>query len=219
VRSAFTDWRVWVMSIMYLSVANPLYSLAIFIPQLISGLGAFGRTSSNLLSVPPYVVGFITTMACAFYSDRHLVRSVPIVACMSLTLLGYILFIVESVPPGAKYAGFFFAVGGVSPCIALSITWIGTNVGGAVKRAAAMGLFFSFGNSAGLVSSNVYPLTDAPRYIKGHSINLAFTVLAMACATVLGIANYRENKRRDALCYAKPDGSSADPLKADDEVR
>lgn len=62
-----------------------------------------------------------------------------------------------------------------------------------------MGIFFMAGNSAGLVSSNVYPKTDAPRYLKGHGINLGFSAVAIICAIVLALANLRENRRRDRL--------------------
>ena len=80
-----------------------------------------------------------------------------------------------------------------------------------------MGLFFSMGNSAGLVSSNVYPKTESPRYIKGHSINLAFTALAILCAVVLAVENKRLNRLRDRIHPAKADGSDVDIRKAGEE--
>ncbi|PWN45399.1 transporter, partial [Ceraceosorus guamensis] len=216
VKSGVAEWRTWVHAIMYLAIANPLYSLALFTPQIITGLGSFPRTSANLLSVPPYVVGYITTIAMAWFSDKFLVRSIPIIAGMLVTIVGYIILICD-VSAGVKYFALHLTVAGVSPCIALAITWTGNTFGPAYKRATSMAIFFSFGNSAGLISSNVYPLAEAPRYFKGHGINLGFSVLAIACAVVLGLANMRENKQRDKISYANPDGSSADPLKANDE--
>ena len=60
-----------------------------------------------------------------------------------------------------------------------------------------MGVFFSVGNSGGIIASNVYPNNTAPHYKEGHSIALAFSLLACACSAVLMIAHGRENKRRD----------------------
>lgn len=71
-----------------------------------------------------------------------------------------------------------------------------------------MGFFFTIGNGCGLISSNIYPATEKPRYIKGHAISLAFAVLAIICATILLITNYRINKSRDEK-YGKTSGSLA----------
>jgi hypothetical protein len=81
-------------------------------------------------------------------------------------------------------------------------------------RAAAMGLLFSTGNAAGIISSNVYPSNTAPRFFEGHGIAVGFSGLAIICAIVIMIANSRENARRDRL-YGEvaPDGSDASPLK------
>lgn len=81
-------------------------------------------------------------------------------------------------------------------------------------RAAAMGLLFTTGNSAGIISSNVYPARTAPRFVEGHSIAIGFSGLAIVCALMLMYANSRENARRDRE-YGKMalDGSDANPAK------
>jgi MFS transporter, ACS family, DAL5 transporter family protein len=97
------------------------------------------------------------------------------------------------------------------------------------------------GNSAGIISSNVYPIGDAPRYIRGHAIALGFSVLPSylparfsipdrrvflwQCLTIVLSAfmtfyNVRENARRDRVYgVPNPDGSDCSPLYADDPVR
>lgn len=213
VTKALKDWKLYVYSLMYLSVANPLYSLALFTPQIIQDL-RFSGASANLLSVPPYVLGFITTIGSAVLSDRLLVRSPFLVFWMGIVTIGYIILICD-VSPGVKYFALFLTVSGSAPSIASCITFIGGNYGPVYTRATAMGLFFMAGNSAGLVSSNVYPKTESPRYLKGHGINLAFSGVAIICAVVLALANIRENRRRDRV-YGRVDvrkdggGSSSD---------
>ncbi|CAO1615864.1 unnamed protein product [Parajaminaea phylloscopi] len=204
ITSAFADWKIWCYSIMYLSIANPLYSLALFTPQIISDL-QFSGASANLLSVPPYVLGFITTVLAAILSDRYLVRSVPIVITMGVVAIGYIILLCH-VSAGVRYFALFLCVAGSSPAIALAISFVGANYGPVYRRGTAMGLFFMFGNSAGLVSSNVYPKKEAPRYVKGHAINLAFSALAILCAITLAIANRRINAQRDKIHPASLDG-------------
>lgn len=103
-------------------------------------------------------------------------------------------------------------------------------------RATVMGVFFTFGNSGGIISSWTYPSTDSPRYIKGHAITLSFAVrmlckllsanlhgtihsqcLAMIMSAALMYYNHTENKRRDRI-YGTPaqDGSDCSPDKVSD---
>lgn len=107
----------------YIGIAQPFYSLALFTPSIIASLG-YTNANANLLSVPPYVLGFITTLAAGWYSDKILQRGVFIIGFMIITIVGYIIQLCD-VSPGAKYFAIFLCVGGVSPCIATCITWIG----------------------------------------------------------------------------------------------
>lgn len=57
---AFREWQVWCYSIMYLTIAQPFYSLSLFVPSIIVGLG-YTSWQANLLSVPPYALGKCAT--------------------------------------------------------------------------------------------------------------------------------------------------------------
>ncbi|KZT55194.1 putative MFS nicotinic acid transporter Tna1 [Calocera cornea HHB12733] len=217
VKDAFTDWKTYVYALMYIGIAEPFYSLALFTPAVITGLG-FSNANANLMTIPPYVVGFLTTLATAYWSDRVLVRGPFIVVWMGIVIVAYIILLCD-VSVGVKYFALFLAVAGDSPCIASCITFIGNNVGPTYKRAAAMGFFFTIGNSGGLVASNVYPATSAPRYIEGHAIALAFSAMSIVCAIIISVHNRWENKRRDEKYGVPPaDGSECSPLRASDPV-
>jgi dipeptide/tripeptide permease len=155
-------------------------------------------------------------MATGFISDRYTMRGPFIIFWAVITLIGYIILICD-VAPGVKYFAIFLTVAGVSPNIATSISFVGANFGPIYKRATVMGFYFTIGNSAGLISSNIYPSTESPRFIKGHAINLAFAALTLVITSVIMIINVSENKRRDAISYAHPDGRDVDPLKLDTE--
>ena len=77
-----------------------------------------------------------------------------------------------------------------------------------------MGAFFTLGNSAGIVSSWVYPTTQAPRFFTGHGVAIGFSFMAIVCAIILMIDHSRDNARRDKL-YGKlaTDGSESNPLR------
>jgi hypothetical protein len=91
---------------------------------------------------------------------------------------------------------------------------------GDYKRAAGMAIYIGLGNLAGgnklhcskkshsilgtnnfstAMSSNFYRAQDAPNYILGHSLELAFVVVGMIATVVLRLAYQRINKKRDAM--------------------
>ncbi|EJD38877.1 putative MFS nicotinic acid transporter Tna1 [Auricularia subglabra TFB-10046 SS5] len=196
VRRAFSDWRAYVYALMYIGIAQPFYSLALFTPSIIKGLGAT-NANANLLSVPPYAVGFVSTVLFALASDRLCMRGPFIVLGMSIVIIGYIVLLTP-VSFAAQYIALHLCVLGCCPCIATCITWVGNNFGPTYTRATVMGLFFTTGNAAGLVSSNVYPAPDGPRYIRGHVVAIAFAAMTIACAITMMIDNGRNNRARDA---------------------
>ncbi|KIW37713.1 uncharacterized protein PV06_10344 [Exophiala oligosperma] len=217
IRQSFADYRMYLYAVLYISIAEPLYSLALFTPTIIADLD-FSGASANLLSVPPYVLGFITTMTTAFLADRFIMRGPFILFWACFVIIGYAILI-SDVSSGVKYFAIFLTVAGVSPNIALAISWVGANFGPIYVRATVMGFFFTIGNSAGLISSNIYPTTESPRFIKGHAINLGFAGLTFILTSLIMFINWRHNKARDAISYAHPDGRDVDParLAHDDE--
>lgn len=65
--------------------------------------------------------------------------------------------------------------------------------------------------------SNIYPTTEAPRFIKGHAINLAFAGLTFVMTSLIMFVHWRDNRARDAISYAHPDGRDVDPANLDSE--
>jgi len=209
---AFLNWKTWVYALMYIGIAQPFYSLSLFTPTIIAALG-YKNAVANLLSTPPYVLGFITTLGTAYISDRMRLRGPFIIFWMTVLIIGYIILI-TCPKPSVSYFAIFLSVAGVSPCIATAIVWVGNNFGPITTRATSMGIFFTLGNSAGIISSWVYPSTQAPRFFTGHGVAIGFAFMAIICAAILMFANARENARRDRL-YGPlaADGNDNNPLR------
>lgn len=203
--SAVKDYRVWMYMFIYIGVAEPLYSLSLFLPTILAALGKFTRAESQLLSTPPYFLAFFITLASAFYSDRFKMRGLFNVFWMTIAVVGYaILLAINPVKqPGVAYFALFLCVGGVSPSIACTISWLGCNIGPSYKRAMASGLMFTLGNSGGIISSLVYFAVDKPLYRRGHAVGLGFAAMAAILSLILHIDFKRENARRDRL-YGDP---------------
>ncbi|GJJ10312.1 hypothetical protein Clacol_004538 [Clathrus columnatus] len=162
----------------------------------IADLG-FTNARANLLSAAPYALAVPFTISMSYFSDKYMIRGPIIVASI----------LVSDASETAKFVAVFLAVIGTAPSSPTAITFIAR-------------VFFSIGNLAGIPASNVYPASDAPRYIRGHSIALSFSVLCVIVAGGLSIYNYKENARRDRV-YGRPnaDGSDCNILYIQDEVK
>jgi MFS family permease len=197
VLAAFSDWKIYVFCICYIGIVVPLYSLSLFSPTIVQSLG-FNDYRAQLLTAPPYAFAFLTTMTTAYFSDRFAQRAIFILFWLTITIIGFIILIVVQ-DLHVKYFALFLTTGGISPCVATCITFISCNISPSIKRATASAFMFSVGNSGGAISGQIYRSKDAPSFIFGHAINLAFCVMGLIAALILFISLRLENRRRDRL--------------------
>lgn len=132
---------------MVLSIYVPAYSFVLFLPTIISGLG-FSAADAQLLTIPPNVVGGLSTVLMGTLSVRYRVRGPILLAGLLLALVGYII-LYATTSPGAGYAGTMIAACGIFPAVAFMLGWTGGNIGGEVKRAIVLAMVIGFGNLGG----------------------------------------------------------------------
>jgi hypothetical protein len=60
----------------------------------------------------------------------------------------------------------------------LAVTWITTNLAPDTKRAIGQPFAYSLANVSNLVSGQLYPTSQGPRYIPGNSISAGLTIVA-----------------------------------------
>ncbi|KIN94861.1 hypothetical protein M404DRAFT_17159 [Pisolithus tinctorius Marx 270] len=199
VRAAFTDWQVWAMCIVQMSITVPLYGITYFLPHLLT-VKSFGYTTSTsqLLSVPPYVFGVIVLLVIADLSDRMQRRSPFIFASQVIAIVGFIINITD-VPNGVKYFGTYLCVAGPYTGGVGSIIWLANNLEGKCKRAVGMALVICMGNLGGAIASNIFRSQDAPRYLLGLGIEIMFLAMGMIAVPIIALTYRRINARKDAL--------------------
>ncbi|WVQ83828.1 hypothetical protein IAT38_005972 [Cryptococcus sp. DSM 104549] len=198
VKKALKDWKTYVLMLMYIGAAEPLYSGSLFTPTIIAYLGKYTISQSLLLSVPPYVLMFITTIGTAFASDKYKRRGFFLMGWSLVGAIGYLMLLTIPIRyPGALYFAVFVASAAVGPLIATTIAWTGNTWAHHYKKAICMGMVFSCGNSGGIVSSQAYRNKDAPRFQPGHATAMAFCLLNFTMALILYTGVKRENNRRD----------------------
>jgi predicted MFS family arabinose efflux permease len=125
----------------------PAYAIAFFMPTIINNLG-FSTSASELLSIPPYVIGCILTVIVGIYSDKVNLRGPFVVAGALVALFGYVIAYVTSKPwPG--YVAATIAASGVYPAITVLIAWAAGNSGGDMKKGVVVGLVAGIPNLVG----------------------------------------------------------------------
>lgn len=85
-----------------------------------------------------------------------------------MAFIGYIIVLsVTGLAPG--YVAMFLIAGGIHGYLSLCLTWITNDLAPDYKRAVGLPIFIGLGNVGGIVSSNLHPASDAPRYRMGLS--------------------------------------------------
>lgn len=209
---SFQDPKTYFFAILNVGTALAISSVGIFLPTFIQtfGLSPGKPTSSivssistncitvnaQLFSVIPYACAFVSLITICTISDRLNVKFIPIVCLLSITLIGYVLLITLT-SVSARMVAICLVVGGAYPTVVLIVTWIGINTAGFTKRATTWSVAEICSNSVGIMGPHVY--TNAPRFIKGHSIVIGFTCSSIFMASCAYLYMAAENKRRDKV--------------------
>jgi len=193
---ALADWKSWVQLLMFLGVNIPVYAVALFLPSVIAGLG-FSAANAQLLSVPPFICGCLSTVIMGIYSDKLQMRGPFVVAGAGISLVGYIIAFTTTAP-GPGYAAAVIAAMGVYPCIPLIVTWAGGNAGGDMKRGVVIAMVVCTGNLGGIESSFVY--RDPTQFHDGHATIIGFLCMAIVLGCALMYTYSRLNAEKEAFC-------------------
>ena len=109
---ALSDWKSWLQVAIYMGILIPVYSVALFMPSVISGLG-FTDADAQLLTIPPFVTGCLATIVVGFYSDKLKLRGPFFAGGALLSMVGYIIAYNTSAPGPGYVAAFIACVGGL----------------------------------------------------------------------------------------------------------
>ncbi|KAL2214295.1 MFS general substrate transporter [Sarocladium strictum] len=199
IKDAFCDWQVYLSVVIYLGISVSTYGLVFGLPTIVSTLGYTDR-AAQLMTIPPYVTACILTIAVAHFSDRMKRRGWFIGGSLVVALIGFIIAISTAGNAdlaGVTYAGCFIACCGFFPGFPGVISWLSNNLAGPYKRAIAMSLQISLGNTGGLIGSNIYLAHEKPRYTTGYGISIGFISLAIIATIIMAILLNSTNKKRE----------------------
>ncbi|GAW11017.1 hypothetical protein ANO14919_003560 [Xylariales sp. No.14919] len=197
-RLIFSDWKIWLGSLIYLGVGVTGYSLVFFMPTILVEFGWKAR-DAQVHSIPVYAVTAVAMILIGWLSDRCKHRyGFVMLGCVFATVGYGILLGQDGLSRDAKYAALFFASLGGYTAPPMALAWLANNVSGHWKRAFSASIQVTVGNIVGIVAANIFLDREAPRYITGYSVALGLNWLGAIAATVLFVGLLTENRKRDA---------------------
>ncbi|KAK7888350.1 hypothetical protein LTR67_008696 [Exophiala xenobiotica] len=189
------DYRSYLPPLMYFGCNVCFASLPLFVPTIISEMGAFSTIQSNGLSAPPYVLCFLGIVGSAWLSDRVGYRG-PFVAVPALVAaVGYII-LGTTTGVGPRYFGLFLSVQ-IFISVAMVLTWVGNTHATDSKRAVALAILSTGGQCGPVLGTNIFPKTDKPYYRKGMWVSCGACLLVVVTACMQMALLARANKKRD----------------------
>ncbi|KAF8158161.1 major facilitator superfamily domain-containing protein [Crassisporium funariophilum] len=202
VRQAFTDHLVWGYAFLFHGFAFVLYSLSLFLPTIIAGLG-FQSWQAQLLTVPPNALAAISIWTTVWVSAKVNLRAPFIIGAALVAIIGYIILLTTNTA-AAQYVGVHFAAAGVYTGNALLLSWPGENVSAQTKRAVAVAMQITIGDIGAIAGVLIYrPNLAAHRFRTPHIIAIGYLLFSVIVALYLSIWMNRENKRRDSIVGGK----------------
>lgn len=145
-KQAFKDWRTWVFAAIFHCILVTS-STQNFFPTVVDTLG-FGKVETLLLTVPPYFIGVMITIANNYFADRLRASSFNIMWPLALAIVGFAVG-AATLNIGARYFAMILMIGGGHGANAVAIAWVSkTILRPRMKRAAAVAFVNAFGNIA-----------------------------------------------------------------------
>ncbi|KAF9141207.1 hypothetical protein BGX30_005266 [Mortierella sp. GBA39] len=193
--AAFKDWKVHMYMLIVFLQGIPFASLGLFIPSIVQG-----QITTQIMTVPIYVVACFSVISFTYSSDRKRERGFHLAILSFMATIGYgLLVFTRHSPIGARYVSLMICASGIYGYVPVMLSWSGVNIGGHTKRGVAIALIISIGQIGSVIGGQLYRNDDAPLYVRGHSISAI--LMALATVSVLGFKFLltRENRRRDRL--------------------
>ncbi|KAF8755293.1 Major Facilitator Superfamily [Rhizoctonia solani] len=169
-KETLKDWRLYGHYIGYLCTAIPLSSLSLFLPTIVSGLGYSGL-EAQLFTVPPYACAYVVTLVCAWFGDRHNIRSLVSTCCMFVASISFLVEALCQLQRSKLVTAYYVSLQQVRlpALVAPSLGWLSSNLHTTGAAGLALGLALSFAGPGQIIGVWIYKSNESPRYFTGES--------------------------------------------------
>ena len=170
-----------------------LYGFSTFLPSIIKSMG-YSTLQAQYLTIPVYICGAMFFVFFAYISDRLSLRGPFVLLANMFGIVGYVLILCKTTN-GVKYFGTFLCAIAVYNGPGLNLAWLNVNVAPHYRRATAIGVQQTIGNTAGIVAGQIYRSTP---YVLGNAFSLGALCVAqlLIAAKIVYLKQSNEQKRK-----------------------
>lgn len=194
-----------IIAVMSFCVGAVAQGVSYFTPSVVQTFG-YSKTTTQLLTVPPFTFALIITLIAGFVADRYRQRGLVAIVTAALGVLGCILNF-SGTSLQYRYPALFFLIAGIYSCAPTILAWLPNNMAAYGKRSTAVAIGFMVSNSGGILGVWIYPTKNAPRYLPATSANIALlaTVIVLSAAQILLLRrlNKRKVDKREEILYGR----------------
>jgi quinol-cytochrome oxidoreductase complex cytochrome b subunit len=165
-------------------------------PGIIQSYG-YSPIQTQLHSVPPWAAAFAFAMLVAFASDKSRHRFAFAVFAEMVCITGFAILISVHNKKHVEYAALFLVAMGAYTAMPVIVCWFNMNLGGHHRRAVGTAWQVGFGNTGGIIAVFAFLAKDAPKYVTGYSICLAFVCLSFLACIAYAIMCTLQNRKKD----------------------
>lgn len=196
VKKGLKDWKVYAFCLGQFGGDTMLYGYSTFLPTIIKGINpTYSSALVQVLTIPCYATGAITYLLIARLSDRTGQRGIFPCILGLFSIVGYAMLMSDS-SARVHYAGCFLVALGLYVLVGLPLAWLPSNNPRYGKRTTATGLQLTIGNTSGIMASFLYPASEGPRFIRGHSVTLALVAWSVLVYGFMSWYFTQENRKR-----------------------
>ncbi|KAJ5812488.1 hypothetical protein N7474_008789 [Penicillium riverlandense] len=177
-KAVLTEWRLYAHYLVYFGISTPFSSLSLFTPTITAGLG-YENLQAQLMTVPPYAVAYVITLAVSWSADHFNARGIH---SAIFSFIGAMGFLASAVLPADaylhRYGCLIVATSGAFSCIPPLLGWLSSNLQSTAGIGLAIALNISFGAPGQIVGVWIYKSDEAERgFPTGHWTNAALLLL------------------------------------------
>ncbi|KAF5006451.1 hypothetical protein FDECE_7173 [Fusarium decemcellulare] len=203
VKMVLSNWRLYMQAYILLCISACSYGTKFTLPSIVKAMG-FTNTNAQLMTVPAYVAGGISSICFAKISD-HFNWRMPFVAIpLGLIAIGYSVVMgfqgdMTGSNTGPGYFALVLTCIGIYPVQPAGSSWAANNLAPSSRRAIGVAFNICVGNIGGIIGSYMYLDKEAPRYQTGFGLSLAFGASGVIVALLLELSYKWGNKRKAQL--------------------
>jgi len=181
---AFRSGRVWLLGLIYFSIAGGIYVISFWLPTIIKQTGVSDPLRIGLLTAVPYTAAMVAMITTNANADKWRERRWHTLVPCLVTAFGLALTAASGGNTATALVGLTFAAAGASSAQAAFWSLPAAFLSGAAA-AAGIALVNSLGNIAGFTSTFVVGLMTDLTHSTSASIYLFAALVAVGGAMIL----------------------------------